>query len=63
MTLAQYIIARRMEKAKLLLLEGMQVQDIAISLGYEDRPYFSELFKRHTSMTPTEFRAHYSSKN
>jgi len=62
MTLAQYIIAKRMEKAKVFLLEGMQVQDIAVSLGYEDRPYFSELFKRHTGMTPTEFRAHYAAK-
>jgi two-component system response regulator YesN len=62
MTLAQYIIAKRMEKAKVFLLEGMQVQDVAVSLGYEDRPYFSELFKRHTGMTPTEFRAHYAPK-
>jgi len=62
MTLAQYIISKRMERAKVMVLEGMQVQDIAISLGYEDRPYFSELFKRHTGMTPTEFRAHYASK-
>lgn len=63
MTLAQYIIAKRMEKAKIMLLEGMQVQDIAISLGYEDRPYFSELFKRHSGMTPTEFRSNYLSKS
>jgi two-component system, response regulator YesN len=60
MTLAQYIISKRMEKAKEMLLEGMQVQDIAVSLGYEDRPYFSELFKRHTGMTPTEFRTRYA---
>jgi two-component system response regulator YesN len=52
MTLAQYIISRRMEKAKERVLEGMQVQDIAISLGYEDRPYFTELFKKYTGMTP-----------
>lgn len=45
MTLAQYIIGRRMDKAKELVLEGIQVQDIAISLGYEDRPYFTEQFK------------------
>jgi two-component system, response regulator YesN len=63
MTLAQYIISKRMEKAKEMLLEGMQVQYIAVSLGYEDRPYFSELFKRHTGMTPTEFRTHYSSES
>ncbi|UQZ34011.1 DNA-binding response regulator [Paenibacillus sp. PK3_47] len=63
MTLAQYIISRRMEKAKELVLEGMQVQDIAISLGYEDRPYFTELFKRYTGMTPTDFRAKYTTES
>ncbi|MBT2291326.1 response regulator [Paenibacillus albidus] len=61
MTLAQYIIGRRMEKAKELVLEGMQVQDIAVSLGYEDRPYFTELFKKYTGMTPTDFRSKYTS--
>ncbi|MNP58598.1 Bifunctional transcriptional activator/DNA repair enzyme AdaA [compost metagenome] len=61
MTLAQYIISRRMEKAKELVLEGMQVQDIAVSLGYEDRPYFTELFKKYTGMTPTDFRSKYTS--
>lgn len=60
-TLAQYITHCRMEKAKELVLEGMQVQDIAGSLGYEDRPYFTELFKKHTGMTPTEFRMKYTS--
>lgn len=59
-TLAQYITHCRMEKAKELVLEGMQVQDIAGSLGYEDRPYFTELFKKHTGMTPTEFRMKYA---
>lgn len=59
-TLAHYITHRRMEKAKELVLEGMQVQDIAGSLGYEDRPYFTELFKKHTGMTPTEFRMKYA---
>lgn len=62
MTLAQYIIGRRMEKAKELVLEGMQVQDIAVSLGYEDRPYFTELFKKHTGLTPTEFRLKYAAE-
>ncbi|MNW25349.1 Chemotaxis protein CheY [compost metagenome] len=61
MTLAQYITSQRMERAKELVLEGLQVQDIASSLGYEDRPYFTELFKRHTGMTPTDFRAKYAS--
>ncbi|MBD2867220.1 response regulator transcription factor [Paenibacillus arenilitoris] len=59
MTFMQYVTNARMEAAKKLLLEGMQVQDITFELGYRDRPYFSELFKKHTGMTPTEFRSKY----
>lgn len=59
MTFMQYVTSARMDKAKELLLEGMQVQDITFELGYRDRPYFSELFKKHTGLTPTEFRAKY----
>ncbi|MGM0882488.1 MAG: helix-turn-helix domain-containing protein [Bacillota bacterium] len=59
MTFMQYVTSARMEKAKELLLEGMQVQDITFELGYRDRPYFSELFKKHTGITPTEFRTKY----
>jgi two-component system response regulator YesN len=59
MTFMQHVTGARMEKAKRLLLEGMQVQDVTFELGYKDRPYFSELFKKHTGMTPTEFRGKY----
>lgn len=58
-TFMQYVTAARMDKAKELLLEGMQVQDITFELGYKDRPYFTELFKKHTGLTPTEFRSKY----
>ncbi|GIP19439.1 DNA-binding response regulator [Paenibacillus montaniterrae] len=61
MTFMQYVTSARMEKAKELLLEGMQVQDITFELGYRDRPYFTELFKKHTGLTPTEFRSKYES--
>ncbi|MNZ59164.1 HTH-type transcriptional regulator YesS [compost metagenome] len=59
MTFMQYVTSARMEKAKELLLEGNQVQDITYELGYKDRPYFTELFKKHTGLTPTEFRSKY----
>ncbi|OBR69049.1 DNA-binding response regulator [Paenibacillus oryzae] len=59
MTFMQYVTSARMDKAKELLLEGMQVQDITFELGYKDRPYFTELFKKHTGLTPTEFRGKY----
>ncbi|MNJ49903.1 HTH-type transcriptional regulator YesS [compost metagenome] len=55
----QYVTWARMERAKELLLEGRQVQDITYELGYKDRPYFTELFKKHAGLTPTEFRGKY----
>ena len=45
MTLIQYITKLRMEKAKELLVAGVQVQEICQMLGYEDRPYFSGLLR------------------
>jgi AraC-like DNA-binding protein len=40
------------------LLSGSQdsVIDIAASIGLEDQSYFSRFFRRHTGMTPSEYR-------
>jgi two-component system response regulator YesN len=46
-----------------MLAEGRAVQDIALALGYEGRQYFSELFKKHTGMTPSEFKQAYTDKD
>ncbi|OAS24554.1 response regulator [Paenibacillus oryzisoli] len=59
MTLIQYITAERMQKAKSLLIAGVPVQEVSSVVGYEERRYFSEMFKRTTGMTPSEFRASY----
>lgn len=32
------------------------IKDIAYSLGYDDYSYFSRLFRKHTSMTPQNYR-------
>ncbi|MNC66873.1 DNA-binding transcriptional regulator AraC [compost metagenome] len=52
----------KMEKAKMMLVEGLQVQEIAMELGYEHRRYFSEVFKKYTGMTPSEFKIFYQGK-
>jgi len=59
LTFVQYVTQERMEAAKRMLLEGKQVQEISIEVGYEDRRYFSQLFKKHTGLTPSEFKAQY----
>ncbi|GGA04201.1 hypothetical protein GCM10008018_57670 [Paenibacillus marchantiophytorum] len=62
MTVVQFVTTERMEQAKIMLAQGKQVQEIAQALGYEDRPHFSELFKKHTGRTPSEFKQLYSAK-
>ncbi|MDF2935544.1 MAG: hypothetical protein K0Q90_917 [Paenibacillaceae bacterium] len=59
----QFVTAERRERAKEMLAEGRAVQDIALALGYEGRQYFSELFKKHTGMTPSEFKQAYTDKD
>ncbi|MEK3916404.1 response regulator [Paenibacillus sp. FSL H7-0331] len=52
----QFVIQEKMEKAKNMLIDDFQVQEIAQELGYEHRRYFSDIFKKHTGMTPSEFK-------
>ena len=53
-----YLAQVRIEKAKKLLLEqgSDRIYDIAELTGFGNNPqYFSQTFKKHTRMTPTEF--------
>lgn len=57
MTFTEYLTHVRMENAKnLLTTTDMLSQDIAASIGYNDRHYFSYLFKKNTGYTPLEYR-------
>lgn len=58
----RFVIHQRMEKAKEMLIDDYQVQEIARELGYEHRRYFSEIFKKHTNMTPSEFKLYSTGK-
>ncbi|WP_159885665.1 response regulator [Paenibacillus puerhi] len=58
----QFVVNEKIDKAKLLLLEGAPLQDVASAVGYEEKSYFSDVFKKKTGMTPTEFRTLYVSK-
>lgn len=55
--IARYIINLRMEKAKELLMDRrLNISEIAVAVGFENKRYFSELFKQEMKMTPREFR-------
>lgn len=60
-TFHQFVTQERMERAKHMLLADKQVQEIAEALGYEERRYFTEVFKKQVGMTPSEFRHTYLS--
>ncbi len=48
----------RINKAKQLLrMTGLRSADIAYQVGYNDPHYFSSAFKKHTGLSPSEFRS------
>ena len=56
-----YIICRRMEYAKALILSGyFSIREIAAQCGYNDEKHFSSEFKRYTGIQPTQYRYNYN---
>ncbi len=52
-----YIASRRMEKAKeLMRREDINIAEVAFMVGYDDYTYFSKVFKKHTGVSPREYR-------
>jgi len=53
----QYLIDLRIKKAKQLLSqEGLKAVDISELCGFSNPYHFCRLFKKHTGMTPSEYR-------
>ena len=52
----QYLIDRRLDKSKELLLKGQSVTETCFDIGFESPSSFSTLFKSRTGQTPTEFQ-------
>ena len=58
---ASYVQALRIQAAKAMLeRDAKPIQAISYDVGYDDVAFFRSLFKRITSMTPTEYRAHFA---
>ena len=59
-----YIQTLRVSAAKELLEQGAtSIQAVCSQVGYEDIAFFRGLFKRHTGMTPGEYRASFAQLN
>ncbi|MGH4050087.1 MAG: response regulator transcription factor [Clostridium sp.] len=55
-SIKEYVIKMKMEKAKSMLLEGNKsVKQIAFEVGYADQNYFSKAFKKYTNMSPKKY--------
>ncbi|SCF29345.1 AraC-type DNA-binding protein [Micromonospora saelicesensis] len=50
-----YIIGRRIEAARKLLLAGIPPAEVAITVGFCDQAHLTRHFRRHTSTTPARY--------
>jgi len=57
MTIWNYLVQLRMNKARELLLgTERKVYEIACDVGYDNSVHFSQLFKEHYGLTPVEYK-------
>jgi len=55
--LRDYIVEKRIENAKALILKGgLSVKEVAVEVGFRDVSYFIKLFKNATGCTPSKFQ-------
>lgn len=60
----EYLISYRIKMAKEFLLSGnYKIYEVAAMVGYSDRRYFSEVFKKHVGMKPKEYSRVHKNKN
>jgi len=53
----EYVTQLRMEKAKEMLQRpDEKIYEVALAVGYQDSRYFSQIFRKYTGDTPSEFR-------
>jgi transcriptional regulator GlxA family with amidase domain len=56
-TPSDYIYSLRIQKAKSLLTDtDLLIKDISAACGFENEYYFSNFFKKHIKMSPSDFR-------
>ena len=56
-TVNDYLTKVRIEKARELLKDPQnKLYDICYEIGYSEPGYFSKIFKKHTGLTPSEYR-------
>lgn len=60
----QFLISKRIDKAKTLLEEGRSPGQVAVETGFYDQPHFSKSFQKVTGLTPKEYQEeHFRNRN
>ncbi|MFI3322950.1 MAG: hybrid sensor histidine kinase/response regulator transcription factor, partial [Rikenellaceae bacterium] len=54
-SITYFIRGIRMKEAKRRLLEGVNISEVAYSVGYSDPNYFTKCFKKEFNLTPREY--------
>ena len=58
----EYVHTLRIEESKQMLeKETATIETIAYEVGYEDKSFFSKLFKRKVGLTPAQYRNRFGS--
>lgn len=52
----KYLTKIRIEHAKKLLKAGARVNEVSEKVGYFNYRHFTEQFKKHVGMTPSQYR-------
>ncbi|RRJ64607.1 response regulator [Paenibacillus oralis] len=53
----EYLHKIRIDRAtELLSNPGIKISEIAYQVGYQDEKYFSQVFRKHTGLTPNQYR-------
>lgn len=58
----EYVINKRIQKAKMLLQEGRTVTEVCYAVGYGDLTHFGRMFKKMVGMNPSVYRKQYYEK-
>jgi AraC-like DNA-binding protein len=51
-----YQTCLRLQRAKRLLLNNVSISEVALQLGFSDQSHFQRVFKKHTLLTPLQFK-------